>query len=688
MANIITYDVNEAVSHEVVKADTDLKNKFNDMEVAQYARAVSSIIIYKSNVIDGIKFLYADELEGEIHGSSGNISDKFSLREDEYIIYISWSTVNYNGEQIINRIYFKTNLNSEFETHIKISDAAEKNYSYECKNLHSIVGLKGCASEHLNSITHVIVKEVPKYYEDEKYYYDDYFSIINAKKLTKICGYSGLVIDRLQFVYDNNDTMTIMHGKSRTGGPFEFVLDSDEYIKKIIWITAVVDFTDGYGKSPVLAQIEIHTNKGKTFKTGYFGQTLEDLGKYFQDNIHMTHRYTHEADNDEEIFCLAGVYSKFMGRITKIYKRKRTSRNALSEQQVNSDGKDILFVCHIHNNQKNDNYIDSAVKGLVDIMKAYHSMSYIKVHNLGFEKSQKARFAYLPANINTSINAEISSDDFTKALLSGQYKYISIYSHGSMNSCGNLGRKLVDIDWVKQYANEIKEKMSNTIMNFNCCECAFRGLDKIPEGLVREFIKAGVKAAFGYSISYLSISNYSRIDAEIQRAYRKIFNIIDDICVKNMDSKKPYELGQLVKNEMSSAIGKYGDYINDIRPFTDICKKLKSVCTKQNQLSLALGRDIITECKEEQKSYFTKNGSVKMSEGAFLVRDKVKSLFTISENEMDSTGYKFYSAYVDFLVNYEHLCGPDTKQANCNLKKENLGEFCNEFCNECSNSEL
>ncbi len=31
-----------------------------------------------------------------------------------------------------------------------------------------------------------------------------------------------------------------------------------------------------------------------------------------------------------------------------------------------------------------------------------------------------------------------------------------------------------------------------------------------------------------------------------------------------------------------------------------------------------------------------------MSEGAFLVRDKVKSLFTISENEMDSTGYKFY----------------------------------------------
>ena len=69
------------------------------MEVAQYARAVSSIIIYKSNVIDGIKFLYADELEDEIHGSSGNISDKFSLREDEYIIY---NTLSYFSSVFMN----------------------------------------------------------------------------------------------------------------------------------------------------------------------------------------------------------------------------------------------------------------------------------------------------------------------------------------------------------------------------------------------------------------------------------------------------------------------------------------------------------------------------------------------------------------------------------------------------------
>lgn len=679
MANIITHDINEAVSHEVVKADFSLMNKFSDIKIAKYTRTVTDIIIYKSRVIDGIQFLYEGGQKSEIHGCLGNERDEFNLRKGEYITFISWGTVDYNGEQTLSRICFKTNLGSSFELYLGATST--KDYSYQCDDLHAVVGLGGYASGRLNAITHVIIKEVAAYYADEKYYYDDYFSILNAKKLTKIHGFSGLVIDKLQFVYDNDDKMTVMHGNG-CGGPFEFVLGSDEYIKKMVWQTAVMDFPDGYGKSPVLGQIEIYTNKGRTFRTGYYCKSFENLEKRFTDHIHMAHTYTYEADKDEEIFCLAGVYSKYMGRITKIYKRKISSRKALSEKQINSDGKDILFVRNIIN----ENGIDDAVKGLVDIMTAYHEMQYLSSVKLGFDNNQKKRFAYFPPIGSEKV--KISSEDFKKALLSGQYKYISIYSHGSEGSCGNIGTELVNVVWIRDNAAMIKKNMSNTIINFNCCECAYRGeieqfIDKKKpyEGLAREFIKAGLKAVFGYSISYLSISKYSNIlYRHVKDAYLKIYNLIDDICIKNLDSKTPEKLGEDVKNQMRKAIQ---EYEQKLPSFNRLCRdKNITTITEPNQLAIYLGNEIREKEKEKYGNYFTGNGSLKMSEGVQRLRSKVYELLNNTTNEAKNKAY--YPAYVDFLVNYEHLCGPYQASANSTLKDNNLGEFCNEFCNGCN----
>lgn len=692
MSNIIAHDINEAISHEVVKADFSLLNKFSDIKIAKYTRAVTDIIIYKSRVIDGIQFLYEGGQKSKIHGCLGNSRDEFNFRKGEYITFISWGTGDYNGEQVLSKICVKTNLG--YSSELSLGVATAKEYSYQCDDLHAIVGLEGYASGRLNAITHVIIKEVDAYYADEKYYYDDYFSILYAKKLTKIRGFSGLVIDKLQFVYDNDDKMTVMHGSQMTvmhgdkmtvvrdgggGKSFEFVLNSGEYIKKMEWQTAIVDY-DGYGKSPVLTQIEICTNKARRFKTGYFGQSFEELGNHFKDHIHMKHRYTYEANHDEEIFCLAGVYLKFMGRITRIYKRKISSHHMLLGQ-INSDGKDILFV----RNTMNKNGIDDAVKGLVDIMIDYHNISYQSKSMLGFDNNQKKRFAYFPPR--GSENVTISSEDFQKALLSGQYKYISIYSHGSEGSCGNIGAPLVDVTWVRNNEKEIGKKLSNTIINFNCCECAYRGTvsqyddaENQYEGLIREFIKAGLKAAFGYSISYLSISKYSNMRSQqVKDAYLKIYNLIDAICIKNLDSKIPEKLGEDVKKQMRDAIQEYEKQLPN---FTMLCKNKNIPNMEPNQLAKYLGQEIIKKENEKYGNYFTKNGSLKKSEGVQRLRSKVYELVKATINEDKNKVY--YPAYVDFLVNYEHLCGPGSKQADDTLKRDNLGEFCNDFCNRYS----
>lgn len=437
MKNIMTYDIYEATSYEVPGGYNGPKmNKvfFSDNEQAKYAKYVKEIIVYNGEIIDGIQFIYSDEISGQTHGNSTSTCNKFLLEANEYIINISWSTIyhQYYGGQVLKNISFRTNKNRKFEVNGEIKGFSETSYHYECKGTQEIIGLKGYVTKFFNAVTHVIYRDVNIEYNDEKYYYDDYFSIINAKKLTKICGYSGLVIDKLQFVYDNNTEVTKMHGDGY-GSYFEFALLPDEYINKLIWHTAIVDY-DGYGKSPVLSQLEIYTNKGRSYTAGYFGRPISELAPHFKERVKELNVYEHQAGKDEEIFCLAGVFLKYMGRITKIYNRKISSKQSDKDKQCNSDGKEVLFIY----NTENMYGIGSAVKEFFDIKAIYNKTGYKQQKSQGLDKNQNGSIAYLPEPKNTYIHTRISLDDYIKAVQNRQYKYINIFNNESQPVFGMM----------------------------------------------------------------------------------------------------------------------------------------------------------------------------------------------------------------------------------------------------------
>lgn len=686
MGNIIEKHIYESEYYKIADVDVDIINhreQFSDRANAEFAGMVTRVLVYNGEIIDGVQFVYEDAWEGEIHGNSGSNKNEFALDKNEYLTGVFWSVVEYPyyGGMVLNSICFETNKGKKFEVHAGLEGKEEHKYSYQSKETHAILGLKGYASGYFNAITHVICRETAVNYADESYYYDDYFSLINAKKLTKITGYSALVIDKLQFVYDDDPGLTRMHGNGN-GDYFEFKLDADEYINKLIWHTAITDL-GGYGSSPVLTQLEIYTNKNRKLIKGYYEKQFSELDERYRIHFSHKHIYTCEMKDDEELFCLSGVFSKYMGRILTVYKRRRSVRKALSGKQRNSNDKDILFVCHINKRENNETKHDNAAKGLVDMMLSYHSLNYIKKLDIGFNREQKARFAFLPCvdkadSLKTS-QVTISSEDFKKALLSGQYKYISIRSHGTQASCGNAGAGLADVKWVRENAKIIKEKLNNTIIAFNCCECAHRGETEQYrgyEGLAREFVKAGVRAVFGYTIEYLSIDNYLKITDEYRKkAYRNIYNLIDDVCVKNLDGQTtPEKMGELVKKKMGKQIEEYGQKIDDLE---EICKEKKIPGIKQKEFARYLGREL--RKNDAYKPYYTEDGSIIKSEGAEPLRAAVLKWFDKTRNE--EMRRKQYSAYVDFWVNYQHLCGPGTKLADEELKRNNLGDFCQDFCN-------
>ena len=685
MVNIVKEHTYEAMSHEISGVNTFTileKKSFSDRENAEFAGRITKIIVCNGEIIDGIQFVYENEREGEIHGNLNSIKHEFSMEENEYLIGISWSVMwntYYNG-QVLSGICFTTNTGKKFEVHGSLTCFAEDSFSYRSKENHAILGLKGYAVKYFNAITHVIDRETNISYEDEREYYDDYFSLVNAKKLTKITGYSGLVIDRLQFVYDDDPKLTRMHGNG-DGEYFEFVLDADEYINKLIWHTSVIDF-DGYGKSPVLTQLKIYTNKERKFVTGFYKKSLSECQESDQKHFTDNHIYTVNIEENEELFCLSGVFSRYMGRILTVYKRKRTCREALADQQINSDNKNVLFVCQINKRDRNVPVRDEGPAGLVDMMLSYHKMSYLKKLDTGFSRDQKDKFDFLPSvhevdSLSTS-QIIISEDDFKKALLSGQYKYISIRSHGTAAGCGNYGAGLVDVKWVRENAREIKKKLKDTIIVFNCCECAHRGeIEQYSgyEGLAREFIKAGVRAVFGYSIEYLSIDNFNKItDSDRKKAYRNIYNVIDDVCVKNMEKKTPEELGGLVRKKMLDQINEYGTKIDD---FEEICKEKKISDFDKKKFALYLGQSL--RKRKEFYSFYAEDGSIVKSDGVEPLREEVKAWFRDMLNE--EARRRQYTAYVDFYVNYQHLCGPGAEAADKELKRKNLGDFCRDFCN-------
>ena len=114
-----------------------------------------------------------------------------------------------------------------------------------------------------------------------------------------------------------------------------------------------------------------------------------------------------------------------------------------------------------------------------------------------------------------------------------------------------------------------------------------------------------------------------------------------------------------------------------IDDFEKICCDKKISAFDKKKFVLHLGKNL--KKRNEFSSFYADDGSIIKSEGAQLLRDEVKTWFQNLPNE--DTRRKQYSAYVDFCVNYQHLCGPGAKAADRELKRNNLGDFCQDFCN-------
>lgn len=696
MANIILqhiYEVEGRLIEGIEDKAAEGLSPFSDLGDAEYYGNISKIKIYCGEIVDRVQFIYESGHEGGVHGGSGIFNYEFALEEGEYITKIDWDTVDYAyyGGRVLAAICFTTNRDRSFQAEAGFKKIATDHYSYNAEGGHAIVGLKGYCGKYLNGITKVYVRETADNFKDEQYYYNDYYSLVNAGRLTKVAGYSGLVIDKLQFIYDDDAELTRMHGNG-WGTYFEFVLDEGEYFVKAVFRTAKWK----YSKDDVphaLTQIQMWTNKGRELKQGLHGKSYPELSEKFNKALTHRHIYTIEMGKNEEIFCLAGMYSVYMGRILTVYKRIRQAGQMalLSSDQINinSDGKEYLFVCQ--KNKKDGGVIstDKAVTGLVDMMLE----NCKKLDAKYLDKISFLPDFYHSSELNVS-QAIISTEDFEKALLSGQYRYISVRSHGTEAGCGNFGAGLVDVKWVREHKSEIKQKLRNTIINFNCCECGYRNITSQYskgdyKGIAREFVEAGVRAVFAYTISYLSVERPLDImDSTKKGYYYKFYNMIDNMYLKGADAgKDPEEIGNTVKKEFEALLyGRnpkiVGGYVSLLQDISDKCGAGGVYFKDKKEIALAIGKKLWGE-HPSGKQWFTQTGSPKTTEGALEIRARFKRwLHDNFKPDIIGIIERTYEAYIDFYINYTHLCGPGEKSADSALRKDNQGEFCNEFCNK------
>lgn len=589
----------------------------------------------------------------------------------------------YYGGTVVCGIRFTTNWLREIEFEGELmhrEDCQKKHYSFTAEPGCFIVGLRGYCASYLNGITGVLCREMEEFFGNDRYYYNDYYSLQNARVLTKVIGYSGLVVDKLQFVYDNDQSLTEMHGDGE-GSYFEFALERGDCITSMTFQTAIFTVTAG-GKARTLLQIEIWTKNGKYFKTGLYGRNFSELSEKERNQFAFQHLHKVNAKENEELFCLAGLYSKYMGRILTVYTRTRSRQAVRGATQRNSDGKKYLFVCQRNERERGIPKADPAVAGLIDMMLQDCAKSSSE-----FSKKRE-KIAFLPdvANFNdlASSNIVISDRDFQKAVLSGQYQYISIRSHGTEAGCGNYGAGLADVKWVRANQKEIQAKLKNTVINFNCCECGSRnGIEQYAgyQGFARELIDAGLRAAFAYTISYLSVAKVSVISDAAERGFHvRLSNLVDNKYLQLCDNKTPEEIAEAVEAEYKRLVfgtGRGDGYIGLLPDIANLSGRDGVVFEHKKDIVRALGKKL---CASGKKVLYTEDGDPKTTEAALALREELR--VWLQKAGKDGLCQRIYAGYLNFFVNYTHLCGPGKKRPDSALKKNNLGEMCSDFAHQ------
>lgn len=668
MANIKAVRVSELIG---IKPDGTLENEkkenFSGRKKAAFAQKLTKIIVSSGEIIDGMEFIY-DENERFKCGGNGGSEREISFSDGEYIKKMEWKSLynSYYGGDVLAEVSFITNKNV-YKISAGFAESAEESFSASADEGHEIMAIEGSAERYLNAITKVLARETDLSCSDKDVYYDDYFSLVNASKLTKIVCYSGLVVDKLQFVYDNDEEMTEMHGQGE-GMRFEFALDDGEYIIKLKFKTARCSYA-GYGQSPVMTSIEFTTNKERSFKKGLYGGDYKDLNENDQKAFSDMDSYTYKMEKDEELFCLAGMYSKYMGRVLVVYKRKIVLRGSLEATQKNTDGKEFLFINHMKRPDGGSIITDKEVYPQVKGFYEYYR---------GLSDENKSKCKLIPEmtsadDIEKSM-AYVRDKTVKDALLSGQYKYISIRSHGTREQCGMLYASLFDVKWVRDNKEKIRRALKNTTVNFFCCECGYRkeydfiemGKKFKASGLAREMIMAGTRAVFAYSVVLASWEHPEK--NSILKPLMKRFVSNPD---KRMIEEKctPEKAATEIKREYKNLMG-----------------LLKENASLQQDVIDEITKKLPSELSEKYPSDFTKDGLIKTGEGIQIYRTKVNE--RLQEKKVSGNNKTIYSLYSDLFMNDCHFCGPGKASASREKRENNQGELCRDFCNLDDETEL
>lgn len=156
-----------------------------------------------------------------------------------------------------------------------------------------------------------------------------------------------------------------------------------------------------------------------------------------------------------------------------------------------------------------------------------------------------------------------------KAVLSGQYQYISIRSHGTEAGCGNYG--------------------------------------------------AGLRAAFAYIISYLFVENASIIsDPEEAIYYVKFSNLVDNKYLQLCDSKTPEKIAEAVKAEYKRQLfgtGAGNGYAGLLPDISDLSGKEGVVFDNKTDIVRVFGKKLRTPDKKE---LYTEDGDPRTTEAEEL----------------------------------------------------------------------
>lgn len=593
------------------------------------------------------------------------------------------------------------NLNSAFTWHIQVITnmrcyyfgedpnpiycGDKKTYTIKAREGHRIVGIRckarcsdkdaqpsdvagtcGWIPNTLYSISHVYECEMGDLATEDDTFYTDYYDVIHAKKITEIKGATfGNCINKLQFVYDNNESLTNMHGIS-IDGEKPFSLKVDKPLTRLEYHTAESDDPQ-YGGSPFLTYLQIEGEENNSVGTPDKSLPL---------SFYHKHSYNIKSSEGEELWTFSGLFNNYMGLFLSYYVRDIQSGKELCELPENKTKNDVLVVNVMkdYNTGKDEN---RAAKILIGNWAAWYLATdevWKQMYGKNAVKRLKGCDVIPPKSLSTNlncqnINCDVEEDTIQNAIKSKQYKYITFHCHGTYTYVGNLS-KLLDNIWVLDPKN--KGIFDGTVFNFNCCECGYRLIDNYTQkpGLAVALKNAGAEATFGYTVG-LEISNR-----------RKYYDAAD-----KTGNQKEIKLGILFKNLCLRFIGAVDkSYLEGETTFNDVAASALAEFNnilKTTMTEFDLNKDIINCCLNEYKKEKDDDNFVETTEIYCMDNGRMQRFTKILDSngvtELKKIAYQFYFQ-VYFAI--QHFVGPGDKSPDKKLKKKNLGELCNEYGND------